>query len=65
MKRMIDVYRKDARNRIIWTYIVNLGGDGSHPSLEDFKEEALVLAGIDGHGSPDELGADVHLEILK
>ena len=65
MKRMIDVYRKEQRNRIIWTYIVNLGGDGSHPSLEDFKEEALTLAGIDGHGAPEELDAEVHLEILK
>jgi hypothetical protein len=42
-----------------------LGGDGSHPSLEDFKEEALTLAGIDGRGSPEELEASVHLEILK
>lgn len=65
MKRIIDVYRKDQRERVLWTYIVYLGGDGTHPSLEDFKEEALILAGIDGHGSPDELDAEVHLEILK
>lgn len=65
MKRAIDVYRKDQKERVLWTYIVSLGGDGTHPSLEDFKEEALILAGIDGHGSPDELNADVSLEILK
>jgi hypothetical protein len=42
-----------------------LGGDGTHPGLEDFKKEALILAGIDGRGSPEELDAFVHLEILK
>ncbi len=65
MKRIVDIYRKDQRGRVVWTYIVSLGGDGSHPSLEDFKDEALTLAGIDGRGSPDELEAFVHLEILK
>ena len=65
MKRIVDIYRKDQRGRVVWTYIVSLGGDGSHPSLEDFKEEALTLAGIDGRGSPEELEASVHLEILK
>jgi len=65
MKRIVDIYRKDQRGRVVWTYIVSLGGDGSHPSLDDFKDEALTLAGIDGRGSPDELEAFVHLEILK
>lgn len=65
MKRIVDIYRKDQRGRVVWTYIVSLGGDGSHPSLEDFKDEALTLAGIDGRGSLDELEAFVHLEILK
>jgi hypothetical protein len=65
MKRIVDIYRKNQRNHVVWTYIVSLGGDGSHPSLEDFKEEALTLAGIDGRGSPEELEALVHLEILK
>jgi hypothetical protein len=50
---------------VLWTYIVSLGGDGTHPSLEDFKEEALTLAAIDGRGSLDELDAFVHLEIVK
>ena len=65
MKRIVDIYRKDQRGRVVWTYIVSLGGDGSHPSLDDFKDEALTLAGIDGRGSPDELEAFVHLEIIK
>ena len=65
MKRIVDIYRKDQRGRVVWTYIVSLGGDGSHPSIDDFKDEALTLAGIDGRGSPDELEAFVHLEILK
>ncbi|OYY21383.1 MULTISPECIES: hypothetical protein [unclassified Polynucleobacter] len=65
MRRIVDIYRKDQRDRVLWTYIVSLGGDGSHPSLEDFKEEALTLAGIDGRGSLDNLDAYVHLEILK
>lgn len=42
-----------------------LRGDGTHPSLENFKEEALTLAGIDGHGPLENLDAYVHLEILK
>lgn len=65
MKRIVDIYRKDQRGRVVWTYIVSLGGDGSHPSLDDFKDEALTLAGIDGRGSPDEVEAFVHLEIIK
>lgn len=65
MKRIVDIYRKDQRDRVLWTYIINLGGDGTHPSLKDFKEEALILAGIEGRGSLENLDAYVHLEILK
>lgn len=65
MKRIVDIYRKDQRDKLLWTYIVSLGGDGTHPSLEDFKEEALTLAGIDGRAPPDDLDAHVHIEILK
>ena len=65
MRRVVDIYRKNQRDKVLWTYIVNLRGDGIHPSLEDFKEEALTLAGIDGHGPLDYLDARVHLEILK
>lgn len=65
MKRIVDIYRKDQRDKLLWTYIVSLGGDGTHPSLEDFKEEALTLAGIDGRGALEELDAFVHLEIVK
>ena len=65
MKRIVDIYRKDQRDRVLWTYIINLGGDGTHPSLNDFKEEALTLAGIEGRGSLENLDAYVHLEILK
>lgn len=65
MRRIVDIFRKDQRERVLWTYIVNLGGDGTHPGLEDFKKEALILAGIDGRGSPEELDAFVHLEILN
>jgi hypothetical protein len=65
MKRIVDIYRKDQRDRVLWTYIINLGGDGTHPSLNDFKEEALTLDGIEGRGSLENLDAYVHLEILK
>ena len=65
MKRKVDIFHKDRRDRVLWTYIVELGGDGFHPSLSDFKEEALILAGIDDHGPIEELEVLVHLEILK
>jgi len=65
MKRIVDIYRKHQPEHVLSTYIVSLGGDGSHPSLEDFKEEVLTLAAIDGRGSLEELEATVHLEILK
>jgi hypothetical protein len=65
MKRIVDIYRKHQPDRVLWTYIVNLGGDGTHPSIEDFKLEGLTLAAIDGRGTLEELDATVHLEILK
>ncbi|MBU3611217.1 MULTISPECIES: hypothetical protein [Polynucleobacter] len=65
MKRIVDIYRKDQRDQMLWTYIVSLGGDGSHPGLEDFKKEALRLAVMDKRGSLANLDAYVHLEIIK
>ena len=64
MKRIVDIYRKEQRDLVLWTYIISLGGDGSHPSLEDFKQEALRLAVIDIRGSLANLDAYVHLEII-
>jgi len=64
MKRIVDIYQKEQRDLVLWTYIVSLGGDGSHPSLEDFKQEALRLAVIDKRGSLANLDAYVHLEII-
>ncbi len=64
MKRIVDIYRKEQRGLVLWTYIISLGGDGSHPSLEDFKQEALRLAVIDRRGSLANLDAYVHLEII-
>ena len=65
MKRIVDIYRKDQRDQMLWTYIVSLGGDGSHPGLEDFKKEALRLAVMDKRGSLTNLDAYVHLKIIK
>ena len=65
MKRIVDIYRKDQRDQMLWTYIVSLGGDGSHPGLEDFKKEALRLAVMDKRGSLSNLDAYVHLKIIK
>ncbi|QWD65478.1 hypothetical protein [Polynucleobacter sp. MWH-Aus1W21] len=65
MKRIVDIYRKEQRDQVLWTYIVSLGGDGSHPGLEDFKKEALRLAVMDKRGSLANLDAYVHLEIIK
>ena len=65
MKRIVDIYRKDQRDQMLWTYIVSLGGDGSHPGLEDFKKETLRLAVMDKRGSLANLDAYVHLEIIK
>jgi len=39
----------------LWTYIINLGQDGSHPSTLDFKEEALRLATLDNLGNEQTL----------
>ena len=65
MKRIVDIYRKEQRDQVLWTYIVSLGGDGSHPGLEDFKKEALRLAVMDKRGSLTHLDAYVYLEIIK
>jgi len=65
MKRIIDIYRKDQSSQVLWTYIVNLGGDGTHPNLEDFKQEALRLAVLDKRGTMANLHAYVHLEIIE
>ena len=65
MKRIVDIYRKEQRDQVLWTYIVSLGGDGSHHGLEDFKKEALRLAVMDKRGSLANLDAYVHLEIIK
>jgi hypothetical protein len=65
MKRIVDIYRKDQRDQMLWAYIVSLGGDGSHPGLEEFKKEALRLAVMDKRGSLTHLDAYVHLEIIK
>jgi hypothetical protein len=35
--------------------LINLGQDGSHPSILDFKEEALRLAVIDNLGTEQTL----------
>jgi hypothetical protein len=55
MRRVIDLYKKSAKDQLLWTYIVNLGQDGSHPSLLDFKEEALRLAILDNLGNEQNL----------
>lgn len=65
MKRIVDIYRKDQRDQVLWTYIVTLGGDGSHPGLEDFKQEGLRLAVLDKRESIANLDAYVHLEIIR
>ena len=65
MKRIVDIYRKDQRDQVLWTYIISLGADGSHPSLEDFKREAVRLAVLDKLDSSDRLDAHVHLDPIK
>jgi hypothetical protein len=55
MKRVVDLYKKSAKDKLLWTYIINLGQDGSHPSTLDFKEEALRLATIDNLGNEQTL----------
>jgi hypothetical protein len=65
MKRIVDVYRKHHNKELLWTYIVFLGSDGTHPSIDDFKKEAISLAVIDKRGGIDELEAYVHSETIK
>lgn len=65
MKRIVDIYRKSQGDQVLWTYIVTLGGDGSHPGLEDFKQEGLRLAVLDKRESIANLDAYVHLEIIR
>ena len=65
MKRIVDIYRKDQRSQVLWTYIITLGGDGTHPNLEDFKQEALRLAVTDKRDTMANLDAYVHLEIIQ
>lgn len=55
MRKVIDLYKKSAKDQLAWTYIIHLGQDGSHPSLLDFKEEALRLAAIDNIGNEQNL----------
>jgi hypothetical protein len=59
MRKVIDLFKKSAKEQLVWTYIVHLGQDGSHPSILDFKEEALRLAQVDRLGNPDSLIAKV------
>lgn len=65
MKRIVDIYRKDHREHVLWTYIITLGGDGSHPSLEDFRQEGLRLAALDKRGHIHNLDAYVHLKSIN
>ena len=55
MRRVVDLYKKSAKDQLLWTYIINLGHDGSHPSTLDFKEEALRLAILDNLGNEQTL----------
>jgi hypothetical protein len=38
MRRVVDLYKNSAKEQRFWTYIINLGQDGSHPSNLEFKE---------------------------
>ena len=60
MKRIVDIYRKNQRDQILWTYALTLGEDGSHPSIQDFKNKGLALAVIEGRGALNKLEAFVH-----
>ena len=44
MRKVVDLFKKSAKSQLVWTYIINLGQDGSHPGLLDFKQEAFRLA---------------------
>lgn len=64
MKRIVDIFRIDQREPALWTDIVSLGGDGSHPGLTDFKQAGLRLALLDKRGQADSLDADAHIGII-
>jgi hypothetical protein len=55
MRRVVDLFKKSAKDQLLWTYVINLGQDGSHPSVLDFKEEALRLAILDNLGDEQTL----------
>ena len=55
MRKVIDLYKKSAKDQLVWTYVINLGHDGSHPSILDFKVEALRLALLDKLGTEQNL----------
>jgi hypothetical protein len=59
MRKVIDLYKKSAKDQLVWTYIIHLGQDGSHPSSLDFTDEAFRLAAIDKLGSEQTLLAKV------
>jgi len=55
MRKVIDLYKKSAKDHLVWTYVIHLGQDGSHPSILDFKTEALRLALLDKLGTEQNL----------
>ena len=55
MRNVIDLYNRSAKDHLVWTYVINLGQDGSHPSILDFKAEALRLALLDKLGTEQNL----------
>ncbi len=55
MRKIVDLYKRSAKDQLVWTYIIQLGQDGSHPSLLDYKEEALRLALVDKLGTEQSL----------
>jgi len=59
MRKVIDLYKKSTKVQLVWTYVVHLGQDGSHPSISDFKEEAFRLAQVDLLGDEKTLVAKV------
>ena len=59
MKRIVDIFKRTGSHQILWTYIVNLGNDGTHPAIKDFESEAMRLAIIDKRGLEKNLIAKV------
>jgi hypothetical protein len=55
MRKVVDLFKKSAKDQLVWTYVINLGQDGSHPSILDFKQEALRLAALDHLGNEQTL----------